>query len=518
MAVSVSPDEAIYGLPGTGKTTTLLDIFEDETENGLRPTDIAAVTFRKAMAEEFRERAEQRVGEALPDSHWVKTVHAACLRLSEIMPEEVVEDGHRYEVCKTVGVPFLGGGPDDDEDEERPPWMRVSKNDSSAVGNQLFSLRSRCIQTFRDPVDGWRDLPTIAPNLRQYLGRSPGLVARFNDEYERYKDENGLSDYDDMLREVYDDGLAPSVEVLIEDEYQDKTPLQVAIHDQWADRAQRVYVAGDDNQALYGFMGTDPQFMIDALDASQKTRVLNKSYRSGPDLWNFAVSILKNAGVRDIPDIEPVGESNVSRVSFSEYRDMLSDIPEEDTFHLVRANYMGETMGEALQQAGVPFKNLRHGVRWTGRMYHLYNAAAALVGILEASRDEFGEPDFSELSLASLRELLRPLPAAMFAGQKNQQQKRGLLDVASEADDVDVSGWFNAAEMMPLIEKPTPFAAMNPSGIGSESVRERLREAWELRDGAPIGDLTHRITTIHGSKGSEADTVGSSQLRSQQIL
>ena len=507
MATASSPDEAIYGLPGTGKTTTLLDIFEDEMGQGLRPTDIAAVTFRKAMAEEFRERVEKRVGEDLPDSHWVRTVHAACFRLLGLTAEDVIDDEQRYEVCESLGVPFRGGTSDDEEDEERPPWMQVSKNASTALGNQLFSLRSRCIQTFRDPVGGWRDMPSIAPGLRQELGRSPGLVAHFNDEYEQYKRESGLVDFDDMLREVHDDNLVPPVDVLIEDEYQDKTPLQVAIYDQWADRAQRVYVAGDDNQALYGFMGTDPEFMVNALDAAQRTRVLNKSYRFGPELWNFAVSILDNAGVEDIPNIEPVGESSVERIPFSEYETMLSEMPDEDAFHLVRANYMGETMGKALQQAGVPFRNLRHGVRWTDRMYHLYNAAATLTDILETSRDEFGEPDFEALSLADLQALLRPLPAAMFAGQKNQRKKRTLLDSENDTDRISIAEWFDVGELMALLEGPAPFAAMNPSGIGSESVRERLQEAWTLRDGTPIGDLTHRITTIHGSKGSEADTV-----------
>lgn len=508
MAVSTSADEAVYGLPGTGKTTYLIDIFEDEIEGGLRPSDIVAVTFRKPMASEFRERVEQRIGEDLPDNHWVRTTHAACFRLLGLTTEDVIDDEHRYEVCESIGIPFRGGSGDGgDEDEERPPWMQVSKNNANVLGNQLFSLRSRCIQTFRDPVNGWRDLPTIAPSLRQDIGGSPGLVARFNDEYEDYKHETGLSDFDDMLREVYQGNLTPPATVLIEDEYQDKTPLQVAIHEQWAERAKRVYVAGDDNQALYGFMGTDPEFMVDALTEAAETTVLDKSYRFGPDLWDFAVSILDNAGYEDIPDIEPVGESSVERISFGEYRDIVGEMPEEDTYHLVRANYMGETIGGVLDEAGVPYRNLRHGVRWTERMYGLYNATARLTELLETSRGEFAEPDFSGLSRMDLKCLLRPLPAVVFAGNKARQKKKKLLDASDESADFDVGKWFDSGEMMTLLDKPNPFMAMNPSGVGSESVRERIQEAWRVRDGKPIGDLTHKITTIHGSKGAEADTV-----------
>jgi superfamily I DNA/RNA helicase len=192
-----------------------------------------------------------------------------------------------------------------------------------------------------------------------------------------------------------------------------------------------------------------------------------------------------------------------------EYRDVVADIPDEDTLHLVRANYMADTVGDVLKQAGVPFKNARWGVRWTDRMYRLYNATAALVRAVADSADEFETPDYSEVSASDARHLVKPLPADMFAGRKRATRKLDALD-ATDGDgfgEVDLKSWFDVGELLALLDAPTPFDAMNPSGVGSEDVRERLKEAWRVRDGAPIGDLTHTITTIHGAKGAEADTV-----------
>lgn len=506
------PDETVNGLPGTGKTTYLLDTFIHEVENGVRPTDIAAVTFRRAMASEFRDRIEGRLGDDLAAegrNHWVRTVHSACFRLLGLSREQVVDDEDRFEVSKAVGVPFRGGMADDEDEDDRPAWMQLSSSSGAELGNRLFDLRSHCIQTFRDPATGWRDTPAISVELRQSLGSSPGLVERFNEEYERYKRENGLSDFDDMLLDVYRDGVTPPVRVLIEDEYQDKTPLQVAIHRQWAEQTERVYVAGDVQQTLYGFMGTDPSFMTSAINTASETTVLDTSYRFGPDLWEFATGILADAGVSDVPDIEPVGESSVERIGMPEYRNVVADIADEDTLHLVRANYMADTAGDVLKQAGVPFRNARWGVRWSGRMYRLYNASAALVRAVAESADEFGTPDYSELSQVDARHLVKPLPAAMFAGQKRTKRKLDVLD-ATDGDgfaDIDLNSWFDPTELHALLDEPTPFDAMNPSAVGSDDIRERLKEAWRVRDGAPIGDLTHTITTIHGAKGAEADTV-----------
>jgi len=46
------------------------------------------------------------------------------------------------------------------------------------------------------------------------------------------------------------------------DEYQDLSPLQDALIRQWIEQADRVYVAGDPDQSIYGFRGCRPDLFL----------------------------------------------------------------------------------------------------------------------------------------------------------------------------------------------------------------------------------------------------------------
>ena len=95
-------------------------------------------------------------------------------------------------------------------------------------------------------------------------------LARVYAEYERIKAASALMDFDDVLLflvgilDEHPDALAQvrrTYRHLTVDEFQDTSPLQFLLLQQWAGRGRDLCVVGDPAQAIYGFAGADPAFL-----------------------------------------------------------------------------------------------------------------------------------------------------------------------------------------------------------------------------------------------------------------
>ena len=79
----------IFGPPGTGKTTTLLNMVDNHLSQGVHPNHIAFLGFTKKAANEAKERAASRFKlDPEKDLFFFRTLHSLALNLSEIRPEQ----------------------------------------------------------------------------------------------------------------------------------------------------------------------------------------------------------------------------------------------------------------------------------------------------------------------------------------------------------------------------------------------------------------------------------------------
>ena len=102
-------------------------------------------------------------------------------------------------------------------------------------------------------------------------GIDPAMVVRLLSTYEQVKRDRSVIDFEDVLlytvgliaehRQVAD-AVRGQYHHFVVDEYQDVSPLQQALLDQWLGDREEVCVVGDPNQTIYTFAGASPDFLL----------------------------------------------------------------------------------------------------------------------------------------------------------------------------------------------------------------------------------------------------------------
>ena len=118
----------------------------------------------------------------------------------------------------------------------------------------------------------------------------------FVKNYSKYKDGNFLVDYTDMLEMFIDSGGSPNLDVLIVDEAQDLSTLQWRCVEKLAKNVENVFIAGDDDQAIYRWAGADVDHFI---KLKGDTTYLRQSYRVPRKVVDYTKLILKEKEIEN---------------------------------------------------------------------------------------------------------------------------------------------------------------------------------------------------------------------------
>ncbi len=150
-------------------------------------------------------------------------------------------------------------------------------------------------------------------DLRSYLEQIFNLAAKALDSYRAIKQEMGALDFADqehLLLSLLDhesvaEVLREELDLLLVDEFQDTSPIQLALFLKLARFAKRVYWVGDIKQAIYGFRGSDTELMLAILRAlpgmGGTKEVLPYSWRSRPELVRAINAAFSNAFSNSLP-------------------------------------------------------------------------------------------------------------------------------------------------------------------------------------------------------------------------
>jgi superfamily I DNA/RNA helicase len=322
---------AVYGPPGTGKTTWMMNKVSELVKSGYSPRDIMYLSFTKAATGEVLRRM------GVKTSNTVSTIHSACYRLMEMSGASVVDFRKLMKFSAAVGIPFKGNTDD--------------ANETMEVGDQYMALLSLARNRLQDPTEAYDE------------SDRPGTEAEFDyfiKSYDSWRDANGLIDFTDMLEKYEADPREHRCKVVFVDESQDLSPLQWSvIHEIVSQESvDLVFIAGDDDQAIYEWAGADPHGMAafeGRYGADQV--VLGRSYRIPRSVHDLVTEIGARIGTRVAKVYAPREEQG--DVFYSE---IFEPTDQADGFILSRSHSIKQKAEKLMIERRMPFFSLGGGL------------------------------------------------------------------------------------------------------------------------------------------------------------
>jgi DNA helicase-2/ATP-dependent DNA helicase PcrA len=268
----------VLGPPGTGKTHRLMEIMEKELNDGILPSRIAFVSFTKRAAGEAARRAMEKFDLDEKDLPYFRTLHSLAFRELGMVRTKVFNNIHRAKVGAALGLRFSRGKESADEGGLPSGYYT---GDRYAFIDGYSRARKLTAEQVWDELGGddinWLEYKKYLRTLAEYKG------------------DHGLYEFPDMIDNYVKQQLNLDVDVAIIDEAQDLSSIQWDMVECAFRGAQRVYVAGDDDQAIFQWSGADVQKF---LHLPGKQVVLHQTHRYGPAIHKLAESVIKRASER----------------------------------------------------------------------------------------------------------------------------------------------------------------------------------------------------------------------------
>ena len=238
------------------------------------------------------------------------------------------------------------------------------------------------LDELRDYAGTFKHAKNFHKDLQDLYRCFTETVIAIEKSYERFKADRGLLDYTDLevlfLRMLDTQELRQEIQEEFDrvyvDEFQDTSPIQLAIFNHLMTLADSTYWVGDPKQAIYGFRGTDPQLIQKAWQSHSGARRnrLEKNYRSKEGLvlltGKLFEPVLGETAVQEPVRIEPgeverwLIEGKLKKEGVHKTIALgISQLAEEgtplrDIAVLARGNENAKGLASALKEIGIPVR------------------------------------------------------------------------------------------------------------------------------------------------------------------
>jgi len=480
-------EHRVFGPPGTGKTTYLARQIRSAVAK-YGPEKILVTSFTKGAAVEIASRLS--TDGVKPDRRQVGTLHSLCYELiGRPLIADLAPTMNQWNDAYLAWPQTPAGSADADL---TPP---------STEGDKIRQVCEINRSQMR-PVEEW--------------GRN--LMAKdFYKKWCEFKKDMGAIDFTDMIEEAYRLKLgAPNAPAAIfADETQDYSKLELELLRFWSSDSEYLVIAGDDDQAIYGFKGATPDAFLDPAIPDDQKHVLSQSYRLPRKIKEFSGRWIRCVRRREtkeflakkdegsIDGVKTTWQDGSALVRLAQENVGSGKEDKDNVMVLTSCSYMLVPIIRELKEKGIPFHN-PYRVK-NGAWNPMRGGVKRLREFL--SVDPFSRELWSWRSLWQWIEFLDVKKAGILRGKKKY-----ISDLAKTKGECDKP--VSREEVLALFQTKTfPWEGQELKWFRSmllASRESKMRYALTMARNGGTEALDKKpkivIGTIHSVKGAQAGT------------
>ena len=295
--------------PGSGKTFVIIQrLLYLIHEKQIRPDNILVISFSKASTLELKQRFQKQSKDILCEILLNESKDKSLLEESKVQVNFVTFHACFFHILKET---YHYTSQD----------IITEKQKRELLKTVLYNFKSENQKKLAEKIEDYLQKISYYKNKgsKELKEKETAEFQQIFHVYNQEMHEQHKLDFEDMglmclqLFETRPDILEKwqeKFQYLLIDEFQDINMVQFRVVRLLAKKYQNLFVVGDDDQAIYGFRGSNPQIMLDFASyyPSAEKVLLETNYRCSEHIVKEALKVIEQNKVRFQKEIKAVSE------------------------------------------------------------------------------------------------------------------------------------------------------------------------------------------------------------------
>ncbi|MDF2541529.1 MAG: pcrA [Herbinix sp.] len=292
---------------GSGKTKALTNRFAYlVNELGISTANILCVTFTNKAANEMKKRIRNMIGDN--DTGYINTFHGFCV---QVLKEDIhaIHYPKNFLIIDTEDVNTILHGIFED-------MGLNSKNYTFTTITNMITFR-KCKESYINDI-----LDTNNDELKNKFIHAKSQEDEIFYRYLYEQKKCYALDFDDLINfalhifEKHEDIRTKwqhKLEYIMVDEFQDVSARQYKLAKILSDYHHNLFIVGDPDQTIYSWRGAKVEYILnfDKEYPSSQTILMNKNYRSTPNIIQVSNSLIQKNKKRIEKSLIPMSEKEI---------------------------------------------------------------------------------------------------------------------------------------------------------------------------------------------------------------